>query len=39
MKSIITALLVLFVSVAANATFFDGSKSKCGPLSNAACGE
>lgn len=39
MKSIIAALLVLFVSVTANATFFDGPKSKCGPLSNAACGE
>ena len=39
MKSIIAALLVLFVSVTANATFFDGSKSKCSSLSNAACGE
>ena len=39
MKSIIAILLIAFVSVSANATFFDGPKSKCGPLSNAACGE
>lgn len=40
MKKVLTVfLLTIMLSVTANATFFDGPKSKCSPLSNAACND
>jgi hypothetical protein len=40
MKKLLSILLItLLVSTSANALFFDGPKSKCGPVSNAACND
>lgn len=36
-KIAITFVILVAVVTSAHALFFDGPKSKCGPLSNSAC--
>lgn len=37
MKNAIFIIILSIIPTVTNALFFDGPKSKCGPLSNAAC--